>query len=134
MNDDQHLHLMKMRANNSYFYTHALLSFNTVAGALYFGGDNLIALLHVEGNVTSRPFPVRILCPFEAEQSPIYELLVVVLFVHSMGIVYTVNIFSSLVFTLVRFAKFFEDSANNLRITSRQTRRSFMCRLRCFQS
>lgn len=113
---DRHLHLMMAKASLSHFCTHALLGFNTFAGTFYFAGDNFVALVE-SANITSRPFPIKIQLPFDAEQSPIYELLVVVLFMHSLAIVYLVNILSSLIFTLVRFAKFVDKTPDNFKVS-----------------
>ncbi|XP_014481496.1 PREDICTED: uncharacterized protein LOC106747954 [Dinoponera quadriceps] len=104
VNVNEHLHLMRVRASLSSFCTNALLGFNTFAGGLYFGGNNLNAFFDLveTGNGTSRPFPVSVVLPFEANQSPIYELLVVILFLHSMMMVYTVNLLSSFILTLCK--------------------------------
>lgn len=117
VNIDQYLHIMTVNASISQFYMQVLLVFNTIAGILYFGSDSIIAIM--EGvNVTSQPLPMRLQLPFDAQQSPIYELLVVFLFTHSMITMYTVNILSSLVLALVRFAKFFENSPKNLKTST----------------
>ncbi|XP_032669927.1 odorant receptor 22c-like [Odontomachus brunneus] len=103
VNIDQHLHLMRTKASNSQFCTIFLLSFNLLAAAIYFGGDNIIAIIHLlkGDNYTSRPFPIKVLLPSEAEQSPFYELLVVLLFMHAMLTVYTVAIINALISALV---------------------------------
>ncbi|XP_014483193.1 PREDICTED: odorant receptor 22c-like [Dinoponera quadriceps] len=104
VNVDDHLHLMRTRASFSSFCTKALFGYNTLSGGLYFGGNNLNALFDLVeiGNGTSRPLPVSVVLPFEADQSPIYELLVAVLFLHSMTIVYMVNFLSTFLLTLLK--------------------------------
>ncbi|XP_025163769.1 odorant receptor 13a-like isoform X2 [Harpegnathos saltator] len=94
---------MTTKARISQFCSYIVLIFNVTAGALYFGAENLTAIVQLLAgyNVTSRPLPVRIQLPFDAEQSPIYELLVIVLFLHSMTLVFPVNLLSGLVFSLV---------------------------------
>ncbi|XP_032669851.1 odorant receptor 13a-like [Odontomachus brunneus] len=103
VNVDQHLYLMTAKASVAHFLSNALFSFNAFAGALYYLGNNAIAIIQQsEGdNDTTRPFPMKILFPFETDQSPIYELLVVGLFVHAMFHVLTVTVVNSLIFTLV---------------------------------
>ncbi|XP_032669834.1 odorant receptor 22c-like [Odontomachus brunneus] len=103
VNIDQHLHLMRTKASNSQFCLIAFLSFVLPSAVIYFGGDNAIAIIHlVNGdNYTSRPFPMKVLFPFEAEQSPFYELLVALLFLHGILTVYTVAIINGLIFSLV---------------------------------
>lgn len=115
----QHLHLMTAKASVAHFLSNALFSFNTFVGALYYIGDNAIAMMQQsEGdNDTTRPFPMKILLPFETDQSPIYELLVVALFVHAMFNVYTVTVVNSLIFTLVCFVKFYGESIHNPKIS-----------------
>lgn len=54
-----------------------------------------------DGNNTSRPFPIKILFPFDAEQSPTYELLLVFLFVQSMLNAYVMTVVEVLLFSLV---------------------------------
>ncbi|XP_032669923.1 odorant receptor 13a-like [Odontomachus brunneus] len=94
---------MKSKASISRFCTHFLLCFNTISGSLYFGGDNLVAIVQIlRGyNVTSRPFPTKLLLPFDAEQSPVYELIVFVLYLHSMLMVYIDNLVRVLILSLV---------------------------------
>ncbi|XP_014483806.1 PREDICTED: odorant receptor 4-like [Dinoponera quadriceps] len=103
VNVDQYLQVMTAKASISHFCTNAMLSFNTIACALYFVGDYAIGIAHqAQGdNDTLRPFPIKITFPFEAEQSPIYELLVVILFLHVMLNMYTLTIVNALIFTLV---------------------------------
>ncbi|XP_032669848.1 odorant receptor 13a-like isoform X2 [Odontomachus brunneus] len=100
---DQHLHIMTTKANISSFCAHGLLALNSIAGLLYFGGENAIAIVHMlkGNNVTSRPFPVRVVFPSAAEQSPVYELLVFILFLHGMSTIIIVNVLSGVILTLV---------------------------------
>ncbi|XP_032669845.1 odorant receptor 13a-like [Odontomachus brunneus] len=103
---DQHLDTMTEKASVSHFCSNALLSFNTFVAVLYYVSDYTLAVMHFakDDNDTSRPFPMKILFPFEAEQSPIYELLVVVLFLHAMLNVYTLTTLNALIITLVLHA------------------------------
>ncbi|XP_011148030.2 odorant receptor 22c-like [Harpegnathos saltator] len=103
VNVDQQLRIMTTKASVSHFCSNALLSFNTFVAVLYYVGDYTLALMHfaTAGNDTSRPFPMKILFPFEAERSPIYELLVVALFLHAMLNVYTLTTLNAFIFTLV---------------------------------
>ncbi|XP_011148028.2 odorant receptor 13a-like [Harpegnathos saltator] len=106
VNVDRYSQVMTAKAGISYFCSNAMLNFNTIAGVLYLLGDYAVGIVyHAEDdNTTSRPFPIKLLFPLEAEQSPIYELLVVVVFVHVMLNTYTVAILNALIFTLVLHA------------------------------
>ncbi|XP_032669827.1 odorant receptor 22c-like [Odontomachus brunneus] len=103
---DQHLDTMTEKASVSHFCSNALLSFNTFVAVFYYVSDYTFAVMHFakDDNDTSRPFPMKILFPFEAQQSPIYEFLVVVLFLHAMLNVYTLTILNALIITLVLHA------------------------------
>ncbi|XP_032669853.1 odorant receptor 13a-like [Odontomachus brunneus] len=106
VNVDQHLHLMTAKASVAHFFSNALFSFNIFAAAIYYIGNNAIAIVQQsEGdNDTTRPFPMKILFPFDTDQSPIYELLFAALFVHAMFNMLTVTVVNSLIFTLVLHA------------------------------
>ncbi|XP_032669885.1 odorant receptor 22c-like [Odontomachus brunneus] len=106
VNVDRYLQVMMTKASISHFCSNALVSFNAVAGVFYLLGDYAIGIIYLteSDNNTSRPFPIKILFPFEAEQSPIYELLVVILFAHVMLNTYSVAILNALIFTLVLHA------------------------------
>ncbi|XP_032669926.1 odorant receptor 13a-like [Odontomachus brunneus] len=106
MKVDQHLHVMKTNASFSKFCTHFLFYYNTITGSLYFGGDNLVAIVQIlRGyNVTSRPFPTKLLLPFDAEQSPIYAWIVLVLYLHSMSVAYLDNFLTAFIISLVSHA------------------------------
>lgn len=108
MHVDQHLHLVTKRASTAHFCSNALFGFYTFSGVLYYTYNNAIAIVHQtkNNNDTLRPFPVQILLPFEAEQSPVYELLVIGVFLQSMLNVYAVTALDALLFTLVRLGKF----------------------------
>ncbi|XP_014481494.1 PREDICTED: uncharacterized protein LOC106747952 [Dinoponera quadriceps] len=101
-NIDQHLHVMKTKASLSHFCTKAFISFYVFAGELYLMGTYTLGIVQqTEGdNDTLRPFPMKLLFPSEVEQSPIYELLVVALFLHAMLNIYTASTVNALIFSL----------------------------------
>lgn len=105
MHVEQHLHLMTTKANVAHLLCNTVFSFTTAAGVLYLLGDYAFRFLlsTEDGNVSSvRRFPVKIQFPFEqAEQSPTYELLFVILLLHGMANTYTVAILDTLIFSLV---------------------------------
>lgn len=105
---DQYFDIMTEKAGISHFCSNALLSFNTFVAVLYYVGDYTLAVMHFvkDDNHTSHPFPMKILFPFEAEQSPIYEFLVVALFLHAMLNVYTLTTLNVLIITLVSLVKY----------------------------
>lgn len=102
-NIDQHLSVMTTKAGVSRFYSNAMLSFNGVAAILYVLGDYVIRFVYVtnEHNNTLRQLPIKLLLPFEIEQTPIFELLFVTLFLHLVLISFTVAVLNGLIFTLV---------------------------------
>lgn len=108
VNVDRHLQLMTKKASISYFCTNAMFGLYILAGGLYMLGEIMIANVHLakDYNDTSRPFPLKMLLPFKANQSPIYELVVVSLYVQGMLNACMIFIVNALLFTLVRHAKF----------------------------
>lgn len=100
---DQHLDTMTIKAGVSHFYSNAMLSFNGVAAILYVLGDYVIRFVYSakDYNNTLRQLPIKLLLPFEAERSPIFELLLVTLFLHVIIISLTVAVLNGLIFTLV---------------------------------
>lgn len=113
VNFGPYMQVMTSKASTSHFCSNAMLSFLTIAGVLYLLGDYAVCIVHLMkgDNDTSRPFPIKILVPFDAERSPIYELLVIFLFLHAMLNTYTVGILNALIFSLVCFAKFRNESS-----------------------
>lgn len=104
MHVEQHLHLMTTKANVSHFFSNTIFSFTTIAGLLYLLGDYALHFLHLAKNVTasSRQFPMKVQFPFEhADESPTYEVLFVILFLHAMLNGYAIVILDALIFSLV---------------------------------
>ncbi|XP_032669936.1 odorant receptor 13a-like [Odontomachus brunneus] len=101
--DDQHLHIMTTKANISSFCIHGLLIISSIEGFFCFGGENALAIVHMlkGDNVTTRPFPVLVVFPSATKQSPVYELLVLILFLQGMSSTVIVNVMTGLIFTLV---------------------------------
>lgn len=52
-------------------------------------------------NDTSRQLPMKVQLPFDTEQSPIFEVLVVTLFLHVMANSFTIALLNGLIFSLV---------------------------------
>lgn len=103
INIEQHLYMMTIKANISHFCSNALLSFNAVVAVLYLLGDYVIrfAFLTADYNDTLRQLPIRIQFPFETQQSPTFEFLVVTLFLHVTLHACTIAILNGLILTLV---------------------------------
>ncbi|KAF3054429.1 Odorant receptor 162 [Nylanderia fulva] len=103
INVEQHFCVMSNKANISHFYSNAILSFNVIAGTLYIVGDYAIHFIYLvdDYNSTLRQLPIRIQLPFDFEQSPIFELLAVILFLHVMLHMYTFTVLNGLIITLV---------------------------------
>ncbi|XP_067206871.1 odorant receptor 10-like isoform X2 [Linepithema humile] len=100
---EQHLYVMTFKANISHFFSNAILSFNTIVAALYLLGEYAIRAAHIVGdhNNTLRQLPIKVQLPFDTEQSPIFELFVVILFLHVMANACTLSIVNGLIFSLV---------------------------------
>lgn len=103
INIDQHLHMMTIQANISHLFTNTLLSFNVIVAVPYLIGDYVIrfAFLSAYHNDTVRQLPIRIQFPFEIQQSPIFEIVALTIFLHVMLQVWTIAILNALIFTLV---------------------------------
>ncbi|XP_072750303.1 odorant receptor 22c-like isoform X3 [Anoplolepis gracilipes] len=106
VNVEQHFYVMKIKAYISHFCSNAMLSCNVIAGVLYLLSDYAIHFVYLvdDYNDTLRQLPIKIQLPFEFQQSPIFELLVVILFVHTMIHVCAIAILNGLIFTLVLHA------------------------------
>ncbi|XP_070150948.1 odorant receptor 13a-like isoform X2 [Polyergus mexicanus] len=102
-NIDQHKNIMTIKASVSHFCFNAMLSFNTFAAILYLLGDYVIRFVYLtkDYNNSLLQFPVKAQFPFETEQSPIFELLVVALFLHVMSDSFAIAIVNGLIFSLV---------------------------------
>lgn len=105
-NIDQHKNIMTIKAGISHFCFNAMLSFNTFAAILYLLGDYVIRFVYLtkDYNNSSLQFPIKAQFPFETEQSPIFELLVLVLFLHTMSDSFAIVIVNGLIFSLVSLA------------------------------
>ncbi|KYN18451.1 Putative odorant receptor 22c [Trachymyrmex cornetzi] len=120
INIDEHLNMMTIKATVSHFYSNAMLSFNGAAAVLYVLGDYAIRFVYTakDYNDTLRQLPIKVLLPFETEQSPIFELLVVIMFLHIIlvsllvavlnGLILLINTLAAAFYaieSLIRFAK-----------------------------
>ncbi|XP_071568987.1 odorant receptor 4-like [Temnothorax nylanderi] len=103
VNNDRHLYVMTITANISHFYSNIMLSINTISAVFYLLGDYAIRFVYLSGyyNVTLRQLPIKVQFPFDTQQSPIFELLVVTLFLHVMLNACTLSIVNALISTLV---------------------------------
>lgn len=102
INIDQHLCAMRIKANISHFCSNAILSFNAIATALYFLGDYVISFTFLtDYNETLRHLPMKAQFPYETQQSPLFEFLFVILFLHVMLHACTIAILNGLILTLV---------------------------------
>jgi len=103
ININHHLYIMTIKANISHFISNALLSFTAIVAALYLLGEYAIRFVFLteDYNDTSRQLPLKLQFPFETQQSPMFELLAITIFLHVMLHVCTVAILNGLIFTLV---------------------------------
>lgn len=100
----EHLHVMKIKANISCFFSNGILSFNMVVASLYLLGDNVIHnFLTRNDNHTIRQFSIKMQFPFEIQQSPIFEFMAITVFLHTMIQVLIIATVNGLIFTLVTY-------------------------------
>jgi len=94
---------MTIKANISHFISNALLSFTAIVGVLYLLGEYVVRFVFLIENYndTIKQLPLRLQFPFETQQSPIFEFLVVTIFLQAMIHVCTVAILNGLIFSLV---------------------------------
>lgn len=97
---------MKIKADTSHFCSNAMLKFNTFAGVSYLLGDYAVRFAYLTKgyNNSWRQFPIKIEFPFEAEQSPTFELLGLILFLYMMMGSCSIAIVNGLIFSLVSLA------------------------------
>jgi len=102
---DQHLYVMTIKANISHLCSNLMFTINTIASMFYILGGYVIRFMHLSGdyNDTLRQLPVKAQFPFETQQSPIFELLVIFLFLHVVLNSYMLAILNALISTLVSF-------------------------------
>ncbi|KAF3054428.1 Odorant receptor 254 [Nylanderia fulva] len=103
VNNEQHFYVMTIKANLSHFFYKTLLSFNTIVGILYYLGDYAIHFDHLvhHYNDSLLQLPIKIQFPFKYDQSPIFELLIVIVFLCVMFHMHAVTVLNGLFFTLV---------------------------------
>jgi len=103
INEDKHLYLMTIKANVARFTSNILLSVNAIVAVLYLLGDYVIRFVFFTENQndTLRQLPIKIQFPFETQQSPTFEFLVVTLFLHVAIHACTIAILNGLMLTLV---------------------------------
>jgi len=90
-NIEQHLHMMTIKANTSHFLFNALLSCNMIITIIYLLGDYIICSIFLNENYnnTVRQLPIKIQFPFEIQQSPKFEFIAVIIFIHTLLQVWT---------------------------------------------
>ncbi|XP_071644071.1 odorant receptor 22c-like [Temnothorax longispinosus] len=103
VNDAQHLHIMTIKANVSHFFSNSLLSFTMIVATFYVSGDYIIRFIFVTEhyNDTVRQLPIKIQLPFETEQSPMFEFLVIAITLQVMLHSGMISILNGLIFILV---------------------------------
>jgi len=103
---DQHLYVMTIKANISHFCSNLMFSINSIAAIFYILSGYIIHFAYMYGdynNTAFRQLPIKVQFPFETQQSPIFELLVVTLLLHVMLNSCTLSILNALISTLVSF-------------------------------
>lgn len=102
---NQHLYVMTIKADISHFCSNVMFSINTIAGVFYLLSGYAIRFVFLSGdyNDTFRQLPIKVQFPFETQQSPIFELLAISLFLHVMLNSCTLSILNALISALVSF-------------------------------
>ena len=102
---DQHLYVMIIKANTSHFYANIMISIYIIVGVFYLLSGYIVHFVYEieDYNNTLREFPIKVHFPFENQQSPIFELLALTLFLHVLLNTSTVSIVNALISTLVSF-------------------------------
>ncbi|XP_011870708.1 PREDICTED: uncharacterized protein LOC105563604 [Vollenhovia emeryi] len=108
VDSDQHLYVMTIKANISHWCSKVMFSVNSITAAFYLLGEYAIRFVYLSGdyNDTFRQFPIKVQFPFETQQSPIFELLAVTLFLHVMLNACTLAIVNALISTLVSVSSY----------------------------
>lgn len=99
----QHLCMMTFKANLSHFCSNCIMSVCVFTSILYVLGDYVIRAAHLvkDHNTTLKKFPIKIQFPFEADQSPIFEIIIIILFLFLLANSFTLGIVNALISSLV---------------------------------
>ncbi|KAF3054431.1 Odorant receptor 263 [Nylanderia fulva] len=80
-------------SNMSHFCYNAMLGFNILAGVLYYMGDIAIQTNSVTDDYNKTLLiPIRVQLPLKFEQSPLFELIIVYVFLHFLFFVYVFHV------------------------------------------
>jgi len=91
---------MTDKANLAHRCSNAMISINAVSTVLYFI-DSYIRRRTVSEDEQFREFPVKVQLPLEAHESPIFEFVIVGLFLHVLETAIVIAMLNSLILTLV---------------------------------
>lgn len=100
-----HLYVMTIKVNISQFCSNVIFTINTITVVFYLLGGYAVRFMHISGdyNDTWRQLPIKVQFPFETQQSPIFELVAVSLFLHVTLNSLTLSVLNALIATLVSF-------------------------------
>jgi hypothetical protein len=90
--------MMTSKANLAHCCSNVIISVNALATIFYFI-DSYIRRPTEDGQF--REFPVTVQLPFEAQESPIFEFVIVGLFFHVLETAIVIAMLNSLILTLV---------------------------------
>ncbi|EZA57548.1 ObirOr5-V22 [Ooceraea biroi] len=95
---DSYICVMKSKAGLAHRCSNAMMTLNTLSAIFYFIG-NYLSHRAVDG--APREFPMQVQFPFNATNSPIFELIVLGLFLHVWETATVIAMLNSLILTLV---------------------------------
>lgn len=113
---ESHECVMASKANLAQRCSNAMISINAVATVLYFI-DSHVRRRAITGDGQYREFPVQVMLPSVAHESPIFEFVVVGLFLHVLETAIVIAMLNSLILTLVS-----QSEGNDLSLPIRPTR------------
>lgn len=92
--------VMTGKANLAHRCSNVMMSINAVATVLYFV-DSQVRQRMVSKDGQRREFPVQVQLPFEVQESPIFELVMLGLFFHVLQTATVIAMLNALILTLV---------------------------------
>lgn len=97
---DSYVCVMRSKASLAHRCSNAMMTLNTLSTIFYFTGNYLSHRI-VPVNGSLREFPMQAQFPFDATHSPIFELIVLGLFLHVWETATVIAVLNSLILTLV---------------------------------
>jgi hypothetical protein len=97
---DSYTYVMRSKANLAHRCSNAMMTLNSLSTFFYFIG-NYLSRRKVAVNGDIREFPMQVQFPSDTTDSPIFELIVLGLFLHVWETATVIAVLNSLILTLV---------------------------------